>query len=124
MKLTDAGLETVLLFEEGIDLPQFAAFPLVDTDQGRKALRRYYASFIELARDRDVPLVLSAPTWRANPDWGSCSATRVRNSRPSLAARSPSSKLSATTRSGPRSAARSSSRVLSALAWTPNAQSA
>jgi S-methylmethionine-dependent homocysteine/selenocysteine methylase len=25
---------------------------------------------LELARDRDVPLVLSAPTWRANPDWG------------------------------------------------------
>jgi S-methylmethionine-dependent homocysteine/selenocysteine methylase len=69
MKLTDAGLETVLLFEEGIELPHFAAFPLVDTDDGRAALRRYYASFLELARDRHVPLVLSAPTWRANPDW-------------------------------------------------------
>jgi S-methylmethionine-dependent homocysteine/selenocysteine methylase len=70
MKLTDAGLETVLLFEEGMDLPYFAAFPLVDTDEGRTALRRYYASFLELAREREVPLVLSAPTWRANPDWG------------------------------------------------------
>jgi S-methylmethionine-dependent homocysteine/selenocysteine methylase len=70
VKLTDAGLETVLLFDEGIELPHFAAFPLVDTDEGRAALRRYYASFLELARDRDVPLVLSAPTWRANPDWG------------------------------------------------------
>jgi len=27
MKLTDAGLETVLVFEERIDLPHFAAFP-------------------------------------------------------------------------------------------------
>jgi homocysteine S-methyltransferase len=71
MQLTDAGLETVLLFEEGIDLPQFAAFPLVDTDAGRAALRRYYTPFLELARDREVPLVLSAPTWRANADWGS-----------------------------------------------------
>ncbi|MGH3056042.1 MAG: homocysteine S-methyltransferase family protein, partial [Gaiellaceae bacterium] len=70
MKLTDAGLETVLLFDEGIDLPEFAAFPLVDSDDGRAALRRYYTPFLELARDRDVPLVLSAPTWRANPDWG------------------------------------------------------
>jgi homocysteine S-methyltransferase len=70
MKLTDAGLETVLLFDEGIDLPEFAAFPLVDRDDGRAALRRYYMSFLELARDRDVPLVLSTPTWRANPDWG------------------------------------------------------
>ena len=70
LKLTDAGLETVLLFEEGMELPEFAAFPLVDSDEGRAALRRYYSSFLELARDREVPLVLSAPTWRANPDWG------------------------------------------------------
>jgi len=70
MKLTDAGLETVLVFDEGIDLPHFAAFPLVDSEDGRAALRRYYAPFFELARDRNVPLVLSAPTWRANTDWG------------------------------------------------------
>jgi homocysteine S-methyltransferase len=70
MKLTDAGMETVLLFDEGIDLPHFAAFPLVDTDAGRAALRRYYTPFLELARDRGVGFVLSAPTWRANADWG------------------------------------------------------
>jgi homocysteine S-methyltransferase len=70
MRLTDGGLETVLLYDEGIDLPHFAAFPLVDSDDGRAAMRRYYTPFLELARDRDVPLVLSAPTWRANPDWG------------------------------------------------------
>jgi S-methylmethionine-dependent homocysteine/selenocysteine methylase len=70
MRLTDAGLETVLVFDEGIDLPQFAAFPLVDSEDGRAALRRYYEPFLELARDRDVPLILSAPTWRANTDWG------------------------------------------------------
>lgn len=70
MKLTDAGLETVLVFEDGIDLPEFAAFPLVDTDEGRAALKRYYTPFLELALDRGVPLVLSTPTWRANPDWG------------------------------------------------------
>jgi len=71
MKLTDAGLETVLVFDEGIELPHFAAFPLVDSDEGRAALRRYYGPFLELARDRGVPLVLAAPTWRANSDWGS-----------------------------------------------------
>lgn len=70
MKLTDAGLETVILFEEGINLPCFAAFPLVDSDEGRAALRRYYTPFLELARDRGAPLVLSTPTWRANSDWG------------------------------------------------------
>jgi homocysteine S-methyltransferase len=70
VRLTDAGLETVLVYDEGFELPQFAAFPLVDSDDGRAALRRYYKPFIELARDRGVPLVLSAPTWRANADWG------------------------------------------------------
>jgi homocysteine S-methyltransferase len=70
MRLTDAGLETVLVFDEGFELPQFAAFPLVDSDEGRAALRRYYEPFLELARDRSIPLVLSAPTWRANADWG------------------------------------------------------
>jgi S-methylmethionine-dependent homocysteine/selenocysteine methylase len=70
MKLTDAGLETVLLFDDGIDLPHFASFPLVDTDEGRDALRRYYTSFLELASDRGVPLVLATATWRASSDWG------------------------------------------------------
>ena len=68
--LTDAGLETVLLFHEGMDLPHFAAFPLVETDEGRTALRRYYEPFVQLADERGVGLVLSTPTWRANPDWG------------------------------------------------------
>jgi homocysteine S-methyltransferase len=70
MLLTDAGMETVLVFDEGIDLPHFAAFPLVDTAEGQAALRRYYTPFLELSRDRDVGFVLSAPTWRANADWG------------------------------------------------------
>ena len=70
MRLTDAGMETVLVFEEGIELPHFAAFPLVDTVAGQAALHRYYTPFLELARDRGVGLVLSAPTWRASADWG------------------------------------------------------
>jgi homocysteine S-methyltransferase len=68
--LTDAGIETVLIFDERIDLPNFAAFPLVDSGVGRAALRRYYRPFLELARDRGTGFVLSAPTWRASPDWG------------------------------------------------------
>ncbi len=70
MLLTDAGIETVLLFEEGFELPCFASFPLLDTDEGQAALRRYYEPFLEFARDRGTGFVLSSPTWRANPDWG------------------------------------------------------
>jgi homocysteine S-methyltransferase len=70
LTLTDAGMETALIFLQGIDLPCFAAFPLVETEDGRDALRRYYEPFLDLARDHGAPFVLDAPTWRANPDWG------------------------------------------------------
>ena len=33
--LTDGGLETYLYFQQGIDLPEFAAFPLLETVNGR-----------------------------------------------------------------------------------------
>lgn len=60
----------MLLYKNGIELPSFAAFPLLDSDEGRAALRRYYEPFLQLARDRGTGFVLSSPTWRANPDWG------------------------------------------------------
>ena len=68
--LTDAGMETALIFHQGVDLPCFAAFPLVETEDGRRALRDYFRPFLDLARDRGLPFLLDAPTWRANPDWG------------------------------------------------------
>src|SRR3954454_18398597 len=67
--LTDGGIETVLIFHEGIDLPAFAAFPLVDDEQGRTTLRDYFEPYLELARDHATGFVLTSPTWRANPDW-------------------------------------------------------
>jgi homocysteine S-methyltransferase len=67
--LTDGGIETTLTFRDGIDLPEFAAFPLLDTDEGTAALRRYYAPYTALARRRGLGFVLESPTWRANPDW-------------------------------------------------------
>lgn len=68
--LTDGGLETTLLFQDGIDLPHFAAFPLVDTAEGRAALRRYFTGFLALAAESGLGFVLDTPTWRANADWG------------------------------------------------------
>src|SRR3954451_15674134 len=67
--LTDGGIETVLIFHEGIDLRAFAAFPLVDDEQGRTTLRDYFEPYLELARDHATGFVLTSPTWRANPDW-------------------------------------------------------
>ncbi len=68
--LTDAGLETMLVFQDGIELPYFAAFDLLRTEAGRARLRRYYDACASMAVQQRVGLVLEAPTWRASPDWG------------------------------------------------------
>ena len=36
--VTDGGMETDLIFHHGVDLPLFAAFPLIDTAEGRSLL--------------------------------------------------------------------------------------
>jgi S-methylmethionine-dependent homocysteine/selenocysteine methylase len=67
--LTDGGIETSLIFHDGIDLPLFAAFTLLRDDEGTEALRRYYAPYVELAADGGHGFVLESPTWRASPRW-------------------------------------------------------
>jgi S-methylmethionine-dependent homocysteine/selenocysteine methylase len=68
--LTDAGMETALIFHQGQELPSFATFPLLDSETGRDALRAYYEPFLELARTRAVGFILGGCTWRASADWG------------------------------------------------------
>jgi homocysteine S-methyltransferase len=67
--LTDAGMETYLIFHEGVDLPFFASFDLMKNEDGIAQVRRYYERFIALARERGLGFVLESPTWRANSDW-------------------------------------------------------
>jgi len=68
--LADGGIETTLIFLEGHDLPYFAAFHLLQTPEGEEALRKYFRTYAELAREHDLGLVLETPTWRASADWG------------------------------------------------------
>ncbi|HEX9857068.1 MAG TPA: homocysteine S-methyltransferase family protein, partial [Paracoccaceae bacterium] len=68
--LNDSGLETTLVFHEGMTLPAFAAFPLLETAEGRAVLSRYYARHLAIAERHATGFVLDTPTWRANPDWG------------------------------------------------------
>jgi S-methylmethionine-dependent homocysteine/selenocysteine methylase len=67
--VTDGGIETTLIFHEGLELPAFAAFDLLKDAEGTQALRRYYEPYAELACGRAVGLVLESPTWRASPRW-------------------------------------------------------
>jgi S-methylmethionine-dependent homocysteine/selenocysteine methylase len=68
--ITDGGLETTLIFHEGLELPDFAAFDLLKHDAGYQALQKYFRTYATLARKYQVGLVLESATWRANPDWG------------------------------------------------------
>ena len=67
--VTDGGLETDLLFNRGIDLPDFAAFPLVMDPAGVEVLRAYFTEYAAIADAAGAGLLLETPTWRANPDW-------------------------------------------------------
>jgi S-methylmethionine-dependent homocysteine/selenocysteine methylase len=67
--LTDGGIETSLIFHQGLDLPEFAAFVLLDHDEGVDQLRSYYEPYLALARESGAGFVLESPTWRASPRW-------------------------------------------------------
>jgi homocysteine S-methyltransferase len=67
--ITDAGLETWLVFDKGIDLPFFAAYPLVTSPGGRALFSEYFEHYVDIAQAADAALLLETPTWRANPDW-------------------------------------------------------
>lgn len=68
--LTDGGLETTLLFERKLELPDFCAFSILKNKDGESFLRQYLLSYANIALRYDVPLILNTATWRASRDWG------------------------------------------------------
>lgn len=80
--LADGGIETTLIFLDGLDLPDFAAFTLFESEAGRTALRKYFQTYIDLAGRHGTGLVLESATWRASVDWAArrgYSAERLRD---------------------------------------------
>lgn len=68
--LTDGGLETTIIFRDGIDLPEFAAFSLLETEKGYDILKNYYRKYANIASNYQAGLILESMTWRASEDWG------------------------------------------------------
>lgn len=68
--LSDSGLETTLVFHDGVELPYFAAFPLIETTEGRALLSGYVERHLAIALRDGRGFILDTPTWRANADWG------------------------------------------------------
>jgi len=67
--LTDGGLETTLIFLDGVELPLFAAFPLLDDPSGRRRLHDYYRRAADTALGAGLVFSLDTVTWRSSPDW-------------------------------------------------------
>ena len=68
--ITDGGLETTLVFHEGMELPEFAAFPLMDNAKGRTLLTAYFRQYLAIALQQCTGFILDSPTWRASAGWG------------------------------------------------------
>jgi len=68
--LTDGGIETTLIFQDGLVLPYFAAFHLLREEHGAAALTRYFRNYAGIASRFGAGLILESATWRASADWG------------------------------------------------------
>lgn len=69
--ITDGGLETTLTFINELDLPEFAAFPLLDHGAKEQLISDYYLPYIKVAKQKKTGFILESPTWRASSSWGS-----------------------------------------------------
>ncbi len=67
--ITEAGLETELVFHDGFELPHFISATLVDDAAGYARLDTYYRSFATLAETEGMGVLLETPTWRISADW-------------------------------------------------------
>jgi homocysteine S-methyltransferase len=68
--LTDGGIETTLIFHQGLELPDFAAFDLFRRPGGETALREYFRAYARIAARYNADIILESATWRASADWG------------------------------------------------------
>jgi homocysteine S-methyltransferase len=67
--LTDAGIETDLIFNKGIEIREFATHTLLADELGRQAVADYFRGFLGLAAELGAGFVLDSPTWKAHPHW-------------------------------------------------------
>lgn len=70
VSLAYVGMETDLIFNRGIDLPGFASYPLLETEDGRTTLAGYYEDILALGRETGTGVILESPTWVANRNRG------------------------------------------------------
>ena len=67
--LMDAGLETDIIFNHGIDITEFAAHTLLPDPKGRETIANYYRGFLKLAGEHDAGFIFDSQTWKAHMHW-------------------------------------------------------
>ncbi len=67
--LTDGGMETTLIFLQGVELPEFAAITLMDNAEGVQIAMEYYQSYLEMTQRYQRGFILESVTWRGSYDW-------------------------------------------------------
>lgn len=70
MFVTDGGVETHLIFNEGQNVPDMSVYLLNMDEAGRAVMRDYYRAYIPICREAAQGFLFDTNTWRANPDWG------------------------------------------------------
>jgi homocysteine S-methyltransferase len=68
--LTDGGIETWLMYKNGIELEHFSAFRLLKDHAATEAITHYYRAHAELAKTYDTGFIFDSLTYRASRDWG------------------------------------------------------
>ncbi len=67
--LTDGGMETVMIFQKGVELASFSAIDLMKRPGGAALIKEYFEPYLDIAENAGTGLILETPTWRASPDW-------------------------------------------------------
>ena len=67
--LCDGGVETDLIFNHGVDVPEFAAHTLLATASGKDILAGYFRDFLALAKAMNTGFILDSQTWKAHSHW-------------------------------------------------------
>ncbi|HEY5738403.1 MAG TPA: homocysteine S-methyltransferase family protein [Gammaproteobacteria bacterium] len=67
--LTEAGVETEVMYKWGLELPEFAMFPLLDDPEADEVIRNMYRRYFEVAAEHQTGLLLNGHDYRASPDW-------------------------------------------------------
>ncbi len=67
--LADAGIETDLIFNHGVEIREFASHTLLPNPISREIVAKYFRGFLSLAKNFDAGFILDSQTWKAHLHW-------------------------------------------------------